>query len=113
MKGEAPGWLRTLVVASCANGFGELGKYFVGLIPVETGIGDAQTIGEWISRGWILSSFFQKTLEHDPEDAFFPLGELVSDILRDPGLVHMVFLAVGVATVHHDRRLQACLLKGF
>jgi len=87
--------------------FVQLIEHLDGGLPVDAGIGDADTILE--SRGTILGNVLPASidvgLDHDTSDGTITSNQLLANRIDDLWLIVVVLKGVSVRTVNHDARL--------
>ena len=79
-------------------------QHINGHLPVDAGIGDADTAEEsgGALGGNLLVTLVDVGFDHDTDDTGLTLAELIGDLLGDQGLVEVVLLGVAVRAVHHE-----------
>lgn len=86
------------------DGIGQVLQDIDGHFPANTGVGDTDTLLQTRRTlgGHLLTTLVDVGLDHDTDDGVFALAELISQFLRDEGLVAVVLVGVAVRAVHHD-----------
>lgn len=82
------------MLAAFSDGIGKLLEDFDGGFPVDTSIGDTDTLLEtrWSLGRNLLVAFVDVGLDHDTDDGFFTSTELVADNLGYLGLISVVLV---------------------
>ncbi len=88
--------LLRLESTSCPDGLGELFENFLGGVPTDTGIRDADTLLEagWSLRGNLLVALVQIGLDHHPHDARLPVPNLIPDHLGHLRLIAVILVGI-------------------
>ena len=95
-----------------ADRCGEFAQQRVGLRPVDAGIGDALSVGKGLAGNEPLRACNKIALDHDTDDVAIAARDLGGDVMAHDGLAGVVLIAVGVAAVDHDARLDSGFLHG-
>ena len=95
-----------------ADRCGEFAQQRVGLRPVDTGIGDALSVGKGLAGNEPLRARNKIALDHDTDDVAVAARDLAGHVMAHDGLAGVVLVAVGVAAVDHDARLDSSFLHG-
>lgn len=96
------------------NSIGEDLKRGDGVVPVDAGIGDADTVLKTITAalGDLLVALVDVALNHDTHDGSLALGDLLSDHGGNLWLVLVVLVGVAVRAVNHETLGDALLVDG-
>ena len=81
----------------------------MGFRPVNASIGDALSVDQGLAGEEFLGAGYQIALHHDADNVWVPFGNLAGDVVAYNRLAAVVLVAVGVAEVDHDARLDAGL----
>ena len=74
------------------------------VVPADAGIGDALTVDELVERlGEFLRTGHEVAFQHRADDRCISCGALADDFLKDCGHELVVFTAIPVARINHDR----------
>src|SRR5690606_15319049 len=96
-------------LASRPYGFRRALQHLYRRFPIDTSISNALTVHQWLSGDEILTAADQVTFDHHPADPLIAARNLTADIFDNQRLASVVLVAVGVAGVDHDARLQTRL----
>src|SRR4051794_34259719 len=89
-----------------ADGVGELAQDRHGVVPGETGVGDALSVGERLAGLGILAATDQVTPDHHAAKRAPAYADLGGQIARHRRLALRILAAVAVAAVDHQARPQ-------
>ena len=89
---------------------GEFAQQRVGLGPVYAAIRDALSVDKRLTGDEPLRAGDKIAFDHDADDVAIAVRNLAGDVMTNDGLAGMVLVAVGVAAIDHDARLDAGFL---
>lgn len=101
-------------VAARLNGVGEGLQRSDSIVPVDAGVGDADTVLKTITatRGNLLVALVDVALNHETHDGRLALGNLLRDHGGNLGLVLVVLVGVAVRAVNHKALGDTLLVDG-
>ena len=85
------------------------------VIPTDAGIRDGLPVFQFFFFAFNerLVAFDKIGLDHDAHDVVASVTDLLADAVNDIDLLFVLFMAVGVACINHDRRWKAGCFQRF